>query len=45
MELIVIGLISLMVLVILTMSVRIVPEYRRLVIFRLGRCLGAKGRG
>jgi len=45
MELIVIGLISLMVLVILTMSVRIVPEYRRLVIFRLGRCLGARGPG
>jgi regulator of protease activity HflC (stomatin/prohibitin superfamily) len=45
MELIVIGLVSLGALVILTMSVRIVPEYRRLVIFRLGRCLGARGPG
>ena len=26
-------------------AIRIVPEYRRLVVFRLGRCLGAKGPG
>lgn len=30
---------------ILAMAVRIVPEYRRLVVFRLGRCLGARGPG
>jgi len=32
-------------LVVLAMSVRIVPEYRRLVVFRLGRCVGARGPG
>jgi regulator of protease activity HflC (stomatin/prohibitin superfamily) len=26
-------------------AIRIVPEYRRLVVFRLGRCIGAKGPG
>lgn len=45
MELIVIGIFSIIALVILAMAVRIVPEYRRLVIFRMGRCLGAKGPG
>ncbi|MFO7917603.1 MAG: SPFH domain-containing protein [Anaerolineae bacterium] len=45
MELIVIGFLLLIGLVLLTMAVRIVPEYRRLVIFRMGRCLGAKGPG
>lgn len=30
---------------VLAMAVRIVPEYRRLVVFRLGRCLGARGPG
>lgn len=43
--LIVVILLALAVLVLLTMSVRIVPEYRRLVVFRLGRSLGAKGPG
>ncbi len=32
-------------LVVLAMAVRIVPEYRRLVVFRLGRCVGSKGPG
>lgn len=45
MELIIIGLLVFLGLVLITMSVRIVAEYRRLVIFRLGRCLGAKGPG
>lgn len=36
---------ALLVLIILGMAVRIVPEYRRLVLFRLGRSLGAKGPG
>lgn len=26
-------------------AIRVVPEYRRLVVFRLGRCIGAKGPG
>jgi len=45
MDLFIIGLLLVLGLVILTMSVRIVPEYRRLVIFRLGRCVGSKGPG
>lgn len=32
-------------LIVLAMAIRIVPEYRRLVVFRLGRCVGAKGPG
>jgi regulator of protease activity HflC (stomatin/prohibitin superfamily) len=35
----------LMAIVVLAMAIRIVPEYRRLVLFRLGRCLGARGPG
>jgi regulator of protease activity HflC (stomatin/prohibitin superfamily) len=31
--------------ILLSMAVRVVPEFRRLVIFRLGRCQGAKGPG
>jgi regulator of protease activity HflC (stomatin/prohibitin superfamily) len=42
---IVIALLSLMAVILLAMAVRIVPEYRRLVVFRLGRCIGAKGPG
>jgi regulator of protease activity HflC (stomatin/prohibitin superfamily) len=38
-------LIALIVIVLLTMAVRIVPEYKRLVVFRLGRSVGAKGPG
>lgn len=32
-------------LVFLASAIRVVPEYQRLVIFRLGRCIGAKGPG
>ncbi len=32
-------------LVFLANAIRIVPEYQRLVVFRLGRCIGAKGPG
>jgi len=39
------GALALLVLIILGMAVRIVPEYRRLVVFRLGRSLGARGPG
>jgi regulator of protease activity HflC (stomatin/prohibitin superfamily) len=45
MELIMIGVLAVLGLVILAIAIRIVPEYRRLVIFRMGRCLGAKGPG
>lgn len=36
---------SLILLMLLVMSVRIIPEYQRLVVLRLGRVLGAKGPG
>ncbi|TEU08447.1 MAG: hypothetical protein E3J25_12015, partial [Anaerolineales bacterium] len=42
---IVIGLLLIVTLTILSMAVRVVPEYRRLVIFRLGRSLGPRGPG
>ncbi len=32
-------------LILLFMTIRIIPDYRRLVVFRLGRCVGAKGPG
>ncbi len=32
-------------LVLLSMALKIVPEYRRLVVFRLGKCLGQRGPG
>lgn len=38
------GLLFVAFIVIATM-IRIVPEYQRLVVFRLGRCIGAKGPG
>ncbi|MFU8827192.1 MAG: SPFH domain-containing protein [Brevefilum sp.] len=38
-------LIALVIVILITMSVRIVPEYKRLVIFRLGRSVGAQGPG
>ncbi|MBI4188614.1 MAG: slipin family protein [Chloroflexi bacterium] len=45
MDLIVVGIIVLALFIILPMSVKIVQEYERGVIFRLGRLLGAKGPG
>ncbi len=33
------------VLIFIANAIRIVPEYQRLVVFRLGRCVGAKGPG
>lgn len=35
----------LVVLILLGNMIRIVPEYQRLVVFRLGRCIGARGPG
>jgi len=45
MDLFVLIFLLLLGLVVLAMAVRIVPEYRRLVVFRLGRCVGPKGPG
>jgi regulator of protease activity HflC (stomatin/prohibitin superfamily) len=45
MDLIVIGILILFALMILSMAVRVVTEYERGVIFRLGRLVGAKGPG
>lgn len=43
--LIVPGLFVLLLLVVLALAIRIVPEYQRLVVLRLGRVIGAKGPG
>ncbi len=40
-----VGAIVLIGLVVLANAIRIVPEYQRLVVFRLGRCIGEKGPG
>jgi len=45
MDLFVLIFLLLLGLVVLAMAVRIAPEYRRLVVFRLGRCVGPKGPG
>ncbi len=45
MDLVVIGIIVLFVLIVVPMAVKIVSEYERGVIFRLGRLIGAKGPG
>ena len=33
------------VILVLANAIRVVPEYQRLVVFRLGRCIGARGPG
>jgi len=40
-----IGVVVLIVIVFLVNALKIVPEYQRLVVFRLGRCIGEKGPG
>jgi len=40
-----IGAVILVVLLFIASAIRIVPEYQRLVVFRLGRCIGSKGPG
>jgi regulator of protease activity HflC (stomatin/prohibitin superfamily) len=40
-----IGGLLLLVIIILVNAIKIVPEYQRLVVFRLGRCVGDKGPG
>src|SRR6266540_1210663 len=41
----IVGVIALLILVFLANAIRIVPEYQRLVVFRLGRSIGSKGPG
>jgi regulator of protease activity HflC (stomatin/prohibitin superfamily) len=41
----VIGVIAILAFIFLANAIRIVPEYQRLVVFRLGRSVGAKGPG
>jgi regulator of protease activity HflC (stomatin/prohibitin superfamily) len=40
-----VGVVALLLVVFLASAIKIVPEYRRIVVFRLGRCIGAKGPG
>lgn len=40
-----IGIVVILVVIFLAAAIKIVPEYRRVVVFRLGRCIGAKGPG
>lgn len=40
-----VGVVVILGLALLATAIRVVPEYRRLVVFRLGRCVGAKGPG
>lgn len=40
-----VGAVILIALVLLASAIKIIPEYQRFVVFRLGRCVGAKGPG
>lgn len=40
-----IGVVVVLALIFLANAIKIVPEYQRLVVFRLGRCIGEKGPG
>lgn len=40
-----VGIIILIVIIFLASALKVVPEYQRLVVFRLGRCIGARGPG
>jgi len=40
-----VGAVILIAIAILATAIRIVPEYQRLVVFRLGRCVGSRGPG
>ncbi len=39
------AIVLVIVIVVVASAIRIVPEYQRLVVFRLGRCIGTKGPG
>ncbi|MGE5375485.1 MAG: SPFH domain-containing protein [Bacteroidota bacterium] len=41
----VLGGLALLLFLFLASAIRVVPEYQRLVVFRLGRCIGTKGPG
>ncbi len=40
-----VGGLVLLIIIVLVNAIKIVPEYQRLVVFRLGRCIGDKGPG
>ena len=40
-----VGGVVVLAIILLASAIRVVPEYMRLVVFRLGRCIGAKGPG
>ncbi|HEX2981079.1 MAG TPA: SPFH domain-containing protein [Anaerolineaceae bacterium] len=40
-----IGVVALIVVVFLFSAIKVIPEYQRLVVFRLGRCIGSRGPG
>jgi regulator of protease activity HflC (stomatin/prohibitin superfamily) len=40
-----VGSVIIILIIFLANAIRIVPEYQRLVVFRLGRCVGARGPG
>ncbi len=40
-----VGFVILVIFIFLATAIRIVPEYQRVVVFRLGRCIGEKGPG
>lgn len=40
-----IGAVIIFIIMFLANAIKIVPEYQRLVVFRLGRCIGDKGPG
>jgi regulator of protease activity HflC (stomatin/prohibitin superfamily) len=40
-----VGAVILVALALLITAIRVIPEYQRLVVFRLGRCIGARGPG
>ncbi|HEY9448330.1 MAG TPA: SPFH domain-containing protein [Gemmatimonadaceae bacterium] len=44
-DLVAVGLVALVAVIILALAIRIVPEYQRLVVFRLGRVLDLRGPG
>ena len=40
-----VGVVIVAVIVFLSNAIKVVPEYQRLVVFRLGRCIGDRGPG
>ncbi len=40
-----VGIIVLLLIIFLATAIKIVPEYQRVVVFRLGRCIGSRGPG